>query len=269
MDALHDISLDIDRGECLAILGGDGAGKSTFAKLLNGIIPQMEKGTLTGEVIVNDRRTDSTPISELVQKVGLALQDPDTQLFTGSVEEEVAFGPENFGMPVAEIERNIASALTAMGLSSQSGKSPGALSGGQKQRLIIAAILSMNPDVIVLDEPFSMLDPRGRMELMTSLKKLRKERLITIIVTSQDAEDVHHYCDRIALLHKGRLIEIDAPEKVLRSSEKLTAIGVEPPELLNLSERLVKENLLSPDKIFIEEEAAVRALRFSQSGGDA
>jgi energy-coupling factor transport system ATP-binding protein len=258
--ALNHLSLDIHGGEMLLVLGGDCSGKSTFCKLLNGLIPHEVKGEFSGEVLLNGKSTRSMTTGEIVRDVGLALQDPDVQLFTDSVEEEVAFGPENLGMRVDAIDTNVSRALEMTGISALRGKSPSALSGGQKQRLAIASVLSMAPKVLVLDEPMSMLDPRGRVEFLRMLGGLRDEG-IAVVLTSPEAEEITPFCDRIAVLNRGSLVGVGTPAEMLISSESLTSLGVEPPQLLTLSESLSREGLLLQDsKTFYDEGSALAVL---------
>jgi energy-coupling factor transporter ATP-binding protein EcfA2 len=261
--ALDSVALDVRKGELLAVLGGDGAGKSTFCKLLNGLIPHHVKGELLGEVLMDGRSTREMQISQLTSMVGLASQDPEVQLFTDSVDEEVAFAPENLGLQWDEIDERVRRALRLTGLSQLGEKSPSALSGGQKQRLAIAAVISLMPEVLVLDEPLSMLDPRGRSELLDVLDSLRREHGTTVVLTSHSAEEVAEHCDRIALLSRGRLIGVGAPSEVLTSSEKLLDAGIEPPQLLELSERLVAEGALQDGQTFIDEESGAKRMLVS------
>jgi len=263
--ALTEVSLDIQKGEFLAILGGDGSGKSTLCKTLNGLIPHHVKGVFSGDVLLEGRSTRSTPVTEIATQVALSLQDPEMQLFTDSVEEEAAFAPENLALPWAEIDARVKRALHVTGLSSLREKSPSALSGGQKQRLAIASVVSMLPSVLVLDEPLSMLDPRGRQELLVMLDSLRRERQITVIISSNTAEEIASHCDRIALLDRGRLLGVGSPAEMLTSSERLLEIGVEPPQLLELSERLVASGFLREDQKFIGEERGAEQLLSSLS----
>lgn len=258
--ALSGLSLDINEGESLLVLGGDGSGKSTLCRALNGLIPHETKGELSGEVLVHGKSTRTLRQADIVRSVGLALQDPEVQLFTDSVEEEVAFGPENFGTPVAVIEANVSNALKIAGLSSLREKSPSALSGGQKQRLAIASVLSMTPEVMVLDEPISMLDPRGRAELLQMLDELRRERGMTVIMTSQEVEEVTTHCDRIALLHQGSLVGVGTPSEMLASSERLKSLAVDPPQLLALSESLSGSGISPAGRTFFEEKNGLSIL---------
>jgi len=251
---LQDISLDIERGEIITILGGDGAGKSTLCKTLNGIVPDQEKGEFSGAVLLDGRNIKNLPRSEVVSRIGLAIQDPEAQLFTDSVEEEVAFAPENLGLPWSEIDSRVRRALSVTGLASLPTKSPSALSGGQKQRLAIASVISLLPSVLVLDEPLSMLDPRGRAELLAMLDSLKQERSMTVILTSNSAEEIAVKCDRIALLDRGRLVGVGRPEEILTSPDRLESIGVEPPQLLELSALLSSEKLLNREQAFFDEE---------------
>jgi energy-coupling factor transport system ATP-binding protein len=257
--ALNHLSLDIHGGELLLVLGGDCSGKSTFCKLLNGLIPHEVKGEFSGDVLLNGKSTKSMSTGEIVRDVGLALQDPDVQLFTDSVEEEVAFGPENLGMHVDAIDANVSRALKMTGISALRGKSPSALSGGQKQRLAIASVLSMAPKVVVLDEPMSMLDPRGRVEFLQMLGGLRDEG-IAVILTSPEAEEILPFCDRIAVLNGGSLIGVGIPAEMLTSSDGLMSLGIEPPQLLTLSESLSREGLLHDCRIIFDEGLATAAL---------
>jgi len=257
--ALNHLSLDIHGGELLLVLGGDCSGKSTFCKLLNGLIPHEVKGEFSGEVLLNGKSTKSMSTGEIVRDVGLALQDPDVQLFTDSVEEEVAFGPENLGMHVDAIDTNVSRALKMTGISALRGKSPSALSGGQKQRLAIASVLSMAPKVVVLDEPMSMLDPRGRVEFLQMLGGLRDEG-IAVVLMSPEAEEIVPFCDRIAILNGGSLIGVGTPAEMLISSDGLTSLGIEPPQLLTLSESLSREGLLQNRRTFFDEGSALAAL---------
>jgi energy-coupling factor transporter ATP-binding protein EcfA2 len=257
--ALNHLSLDIHGGEMLLVLGGDCSGKSTFCKLLNGLIPHEVKGEFSGEVLLNGRSTKSMSTGEIVRDVGLALQDPDVQLFTDSVEEEVAFGPENLGMHVDAIDASVSRSLKMTGISTLRGKSPSALSGGQKQRLAIASVLSMAPKVVVLDEPMSMLDPRGRVEFLQMLGGLRDEG-IAVVLTSPEAEEIIPFCDRIAVLNGGSLIGAGTPAEMLVSSDGLTSLGIEPPQLLTLSESLSREGLLQNSRTFFDEGSALAAL---------
>ena len=266
-NALTGISLGIEKGEFLAVLGGDGSGKSTFCKALNGLIPHHVRGVLSGQVLLEGRSLRHMPISEITRAVGLALQDPEVQLFTDSVEEEVAFAPENLALPWSEIDARVKRALGATGLSTMGEKSPSALSGGQKQRLAIASVLSLFPSVLVLDEPLSMLDPWGRRELLDVLDSLRKEFQITVVMTSNTAEEIALRCDRIALLERGRLVSIGPPAEVLTSSEALIGFGVEPPQLLELSERLAASGILKKGQKFVDEARGAEMLGKTHRGG--
>lgn len=257
--ALDRLSLDIHGKELLLVLGGDRSGKSTLCKMLNGLIPHEVKGEFSGEVLLNGRSTKSMSTGEIVRNVGLALQDPDVQLFTDSVEEEVAFGPENLGLPVDSIEASVSRALEMTGISALRGKSPSALSGGQKQRLAIASILSMAPKVLVLDEPMSMLDPRGRAEFLQILGRLRDEG-IAVVITSPEAEEVIPFCDRIAVLNRGSLVGVGTPAEMLTSSESLASLDIEPPQFLTLSELLEREGLLPHGLAFFDEGSALAAI---------
>lgn len=266
-NALTGVSLDVQRGEFLAILGGDGAGKSTLCKTMNGLIPHHVRGVLSGEVLLDGVSLRGMQPADIAPRVGLALQDPEMQLFTDSVEEEAAFAPENLALPWAEIDARVKRALLATGMLGVRDKSPSALSGGQKQRLATASVISMLPSVLVLDEPLSMLDPWGRRDLLVMLDSLRKELQITVVITSHTAEEIAPHCDRIALLDRGRLAGIGSPAAVLTSSEKLLDIGVEPPQMLELSEKLATAGLLRGGQRFIDESHGAELLSAKKKGG--
>lgn len=258
--ALSNLSFEIQAGEFLAVLGGDGAGKSTLCKVLNGLIPHQIRGDLSGEVLLNGKNTSALQISQLVSQVGLAMQDPEVQLFTDSVDEEVAFAPENLALSWDEIDVRVKRALRLTGLSSLGEKSPSALSGGQKQRLAIAAVISMMPPLLVLDEPLSMLDPRGRSELLSVLDSLRKEHGTTVVLTSHSAEEVADHCDRILLLDCGGSLAIGAPADVLTSSKRMLDAGIEPPQLLELSEKLIADRELPRGDTFFDEAEGMKRI---------
>jgi len=258
--ALSEVSFEVERGEFLAVLGGEGAGKSTLCKTLNGLVPHQVRGDFSGEVLLDGKSTRSMQTSQLVSQVGLAMQDPETQLFTDSVDEEVAFAPENLALPWEEIDERVKRALRLTGLSSLSDKAPSALSGGQKQRLAIAAVISMMPPLLVLDEPLSMLDPRGRSELLSVLDSLRKEHGTTVVLTSHSAEEVADHCDRMLLLERGSVMCIGAPAEVLTSSKRLLDAGIEPPQLLALSESLIAEGALPRGQTFFDEEGGAKRI---------
>lgn len=259
--ALSNVSLDIFPGEFLALIGGDRAGKTTLCHVLNGLIPHLTKGELSGEITIDGRSSSSYSMGAISRIVGLSLQDPESQLFTATVEEEAAFGPENLAIPPEEIDRRISWALEVMGIADLREKSPSALSGGQKQRLAIASVLSMFPKVIVLDEPLGMLDPRGRRNLIETLHKLAKEKGVSVVISESRVDEFIEICDKVAIMHNGSVISSGSPSEVIASSDSLKTYGIEPSQLQILSELMIRENLISQNQAFLGERHAREILR--------
>ena len=215
--ALENISLRIGRGEFVAVIGPNGAGKSSFCKSLNGVIPHFEGGVVKGSVLIHGQDTRTHEVADLAREVGLVLEDPDAQLFAGTVLDEAAFGPENLGMEPSRIRRSVARALRAVGLEDLDERSPSSLSGGQKQRLAIAAALAMTPSVLVFDEATSQLDAEGSRRLMELICRLKLRYKLTVIVATHDMNLVSVYADRVLALDSGRAVAFDTPERVLPS----------------------------------------------------
>lgn len=229
--ALYDISLEIHKGEFLGLIGPTGAGKTTLCLTLNGIVPQFHGGRFFGRATVAGLDTLDHSISELARHVGAVFQDPETQLIATSVENEIAFALENLCVPRDEIKRRIPRVLAAVRLEGTEHKHPHELSGGQKQRLAIAAALAMQPDLIVLDEPTSQLDPVGAEEVFATVRKLNKELGMTIVMASHAAEEMAEYADRIAFLFDGRIIAIGTPEEIYSQIDLLYRHYLRPPQV--------------------------------------
>lgn len=233
VDVLKNFNLTIEKGSFVAILGHNGSGKSTIAKLSNGILfPQKGKVTVDG---LETRDDDS--IFEIRKKVGMVFQNPDNQIVSSIVEEDVAFGVENLGVPPKEIRERVDSALKTVGMYDYRLHSPSKLSGGQKQRVAVAGIIAMKPLCIVLDEPTAMLDPSGRKEVIETIKKLNREEKITIIL-------ITHYMDeavqahRVIIFDNGRIKMDNTPEKVFSQYEKVRALGLDVPQSTELMKKL-------------------------------
>jgi len=234
--ALDSVSLDIHPGECLAVLGPSGAGKSTLSRTLNGLIPQFQYGELSGSATIFGQDTARTRVPELARRVGLVFQDFESQLFATSVELEVAFAAENFGLPPDEIRARVSDSLGLVGLSGHERRHPAVLSGGEKQRLAIAAVLAGGPDLLVLDEATTDLDPVGRAEVLALLRALSaggREKPSTIVFATCDAEEAA-LAQRAVLLHSGRLEADEAATQMLADPGRLEAHGVRPPDLAGL-----------------------------------
>jgi energy-coupling factor transport system ATP-binding protein len=239
--ALRDINLTVCEGEFLAVMGENGAGKTTFCKLINGIIPHLSGGHLSGTVTVDGIETKSSSVPQLALLVGMTLDDPDTQLFTSSVRHEAAFGLQNILMPPDEIEKNVKFALKAAGLTGLEDRAPTTLSGGEKQRLSIASALAMvnaeafdaktsvmKGKILVLDEPLCRLDPQGTQEVMSILGELRKNEKITIIMTTHDSAKAAEFADRVCILKNGKIAAVDTAKSIFTNTKLLEENDIQP-----------------------------------------
>lgn len=226
-NAIEGINLELQRGEFLVLMGPTGAGKSTLAACINGLIPHFHKGKLQGDVIVCGKNTRQHTVAQMAEDVGLVFQDFEAQLFSTSVELEVAFGPENFAVPREEIDRRISENLAYVGLSDFRHRPPSTLSGGQKQKLAIASVLALHPKVLVMDEPTTDLDPISKMGIFEITNRLRQRSDLTLLVVEHDTEEVLQ-ASRIALLKDGRLIKVGSPDEILRDVDLLEHLGLMP-----------------------------------------
>jgi len=233
--ALRHLDLTIHRGEFVAVLGENGAGKSTFCQALNGVVPQSRGGRMRGRIVVGGLDTQQATVAELAQKVGIVLEDPETQLFTTSALSEVAFGPENLGVDPEEILRRARWALKAVGLAGYEDHAPTALSGGQKQRLAIAAALAMHPAVLVLDEATSQLDPMGTVEVFSVVRELNGQYGLTIVMATNKGEQVAQFCDRVLVLHDGELVAQGTPREIFADAELLGRVMIRAPQVSQLA----------------------------------
>jgi len=256
---LRDISLQIRRGEFLGLIGPTGAGKTTLCLTLNGIVPQFYGGRFFGRATVAGLDTVEHPVSELAQHVGSVFQDPETQLISTSVENEIAFALENLRMPREEIQHRIPRVLDAVRLSGTERKHPHELSGGQKQRLAIAAALAMQPDLLVLDEPTSQLDPVGAEEVFAVVRELNRELGMTIVMASHAAEEMAEYADRIALLSAGHLVAVGTPEEIYSQVNLLEEHSLRPPQVAHTFYRM-KGNGLPIHDVPVQLEPALKSL---------
>jgi energy-coupling factor transport system ATP-binding protein len=235
---LQGINVEIERGETVALLGRVGAGKTTFCMALNGLVPQATGGVFRGNVRVLGLNTKEHPVADLAQHVGLVFQDPEYQLVQMRVEDEVAFGCENLGVPAAEIEERVAWALEAVGLAAYRDRSPLLLSGGEKQRLAIASLLAMRPGVLVLDEPTASLDPAGKAAVFRVLQELRRRQDLTIVMATQEIERITRFVDRVLVLHQGQIVLDGPPAKILSQVPKLEELGIGAPQIMELAHLL-------------------------------
>ncbi|HCK78208.1 MAG: energy-coupling factor transporter ATPase [Dialister sp.] len=248
-DALKDVTAQIKKGEFTAIIGTNGSGKSTLARHLNALLIPTE-----GELIVEGMRTsDAGRVWDIRQKVGMVFQNPDNQLVAAVVEEDVAFGPENLGVPPEEIRERVDLALEKVGMTSYRKQAPSMLSGGQKQRVAIAGVLAMKPDCIVLDEPTAMLDPKGRKEVMDTIHELNKKEGITIVLITHFMEEAVT-ADHILVIDKGVLKMEGTPREIFSQADKVTEIGLDVPVPADLARRLRKKGMAVSEKCMTDEE---------------
>ena len=233
--AVRNVSLKVRRGEVVALLGGTGAGKSTLIQVIGGIIPNYVKGRLDGRVLVEGLDTKLHSLYELAQHVGVVLDDPEAHIVSFTVEEDVAFGPCNLGLPREEILERVEFALEATRLGDLRDRNPYNLSGGEKQSLAIAGVLAMRPSVLALDEPTSMLDPLGRERVRGILRELNRRYGITIVFSSYDFEEVVDLADRVVVLREGEIVLEGRPREVLQNVELLEKCRVKLPEVTRLA----------------------------------
>ncbi len=230
---LNDLTLDIPKGQFVAVLGHNGSGKSTFAKQLSAIINPSQ-----GKVFVDGADTsDEKNLWDIRKKVGMVFQNPDNQIVATVVEEDVAFGPENLGIAPEEIRKRVDFALKTVDMEEFKKEQPHHLSGGQKQRISIAGIIAMMPGYIVLDEPTAMLDPKGRAEVMQTIKYLNKEHGITIVLITHYMEEAAE-ADRVVVLEEGKVIIDDIPSMAFANVALLKSVGLDVPQVTDLMFRL-------------------------------
>ncbi len=237
--ALSGVSLSIRKGEFVAVLGHNGSGKSTFARHINVLLTPQE-----GKLIVDGMDTsDQEKVWDIRCKAGMVFQNPDNQIVSTVVEEDVAFGPENLGVPQPEIVERVNEALKMVDMEGMGKRAPHMLSGGQKQRIAIAGVLAMHPDIIVFDEPTAMLDPQGRQEVMDTIRMLNKEQGKTIVLITHYMEEAAE-CDRVFVLEKGKLIDEGAPTEVFSHTKKLAGAGLLPPPATQIAEALEQNGIV-------------------------
>jgi energy-coupling factor transport system ATP-binding protein len=236
--ALSGISLTVQKGEVVAIVGHNGSGKSTLCKLFNALLlPSEGFVTIAGMDTCAEKN-----LLEIRRRVGMLFQNPDNQLVTTIVEEDVGFGPENLGVPPAQIRQRVDAALKEVEMTAYADKASHALSGGQKQRVAIAGLLAMQPEVLVLDEATAMLDPRGREEVLSTVKKLNREQGMTVVIITQFMEEALG-ADRVFVLSQGRLVMEGAPNEVFNERLLLEESRLEAPAYVKLRDDLISAGL--------------------------
>ena len=248
-EALSDLSISIEKGSFVCILGHNGSGKSTFAKLLNGLSLPKE-----GTVLISGMDTrDESRLLNIRKTCGMVFQNPDNQIIANVVEEDVAFGPENLGVPTEEIVRRVDDALKKVGMEAYRLNSPNRLSGGQKQRVAIAGVMAMKPECIVLDEPTAMLDPSGRRDVLRTVHELNKKEGITIVHITHYMEEAVD-ADRIIVMDDGRVVMDDEPRKIFSRVDELRNLSLSVPQITELAYELRQAGMPIPLGILTREE---------------
>ena len=257
VDVLENLNLNIEKGSFVAVLGHNGSGKSTIAKLTNGILfPQ------SGKVLVDGMETKpDDSIYDIRKKVGMVFQNPDNQIVASIVEEDVAFGVENLGIPPEECRRRVDDALKTVGMYELREKAPHKLSGGQKQRVAVAGIIAMRPQCIVLDEPTAMLDPSGRAEVMDTVKRLNREEGITIVLITHYMDEAVQ-ADRGIVMDSGEIKMDDTPKNVFARVEEIKALGLDVPQ----ATELIYESGLTPPETILNTQECVDYIKSALEG---
>ncbi len=260
-EILKGLNIDIKRGEFAAVLGHNGSGKSTFARLANAILLPSD-----GRVTVNGiDTTDADRISDIRQNVGMVFQNPDNQIVAAVVEEDVAFGLENTGVPPEEIRQRVDEALKTVGMYEYRTHSPGMLSGGQKQRVAIAGIIAMRPECIVLDEPTAMLDPAGRRDVMKTIRRLCDDYGITVLLITHYMDEAVR-ADRVIVIDEGQVILDGVPKEVFSHVDILKNAGLDVPQVTELVHELNRCGLSLDPQILTEEECAAALASLLKEG---
>ncbi len=258
--AIDGVSLDLEKGQFIAVLGHNGSGKSTFAKQLNAILLPTE-----GTVWIQDLDTSREEnLWEVRKKTGMVFQNPDNQIIGNIVEEDVGFGPENLGVPTEEIWKRVDESLKSVGMAAYRLKSPNRLSGGQKQRVAIAGVMAMRPQCIVLDEPTAMLDPNGRKEVVKTVHELNRKEGITVLLITHYMEEVTG-ADRVIVMDEGRVVMDGTPREIFSQVEKLKSYRLDVPQVTELAYELKQKGLDLPDGILTLDELMENLLpRFAE-----
>lgn len=244
---VHNITFHVKRGEWLSIVGHNGSGKSTTVRLIDGLLEAE-----SGEIWIDGDCLTSENVWEKRRKIGMVFQNPDNQFVGATVEDDVAFGLENQGIPLEEMKKRVSEALSLVGMAEFAKKEPARLSGGQKQRVAIAGVVALRPDILILDEATSMLDPEGRLELIKIVQKIRKDHQMTVISITHDLDEVS-MSDRVLVMKKGEVESTSTPRELFSRSD-LDQIGLDQPFVNQLRESLRASGLNLPELYLTEEE---------------
>ncbi|WP_373718310.1 energy-coupling factor ABC transporter ATP-binding protein [Jeotgalibaca porci] len=245
--ALNNVSLSINRGEWIAVIGPNGSGKSTLAKTINGLIEAD-----AGEVIIGGTKLTEESVWDVRRKVGMVFQNPDNQFVGSTVQDDVAFGLENIGVPREEMLERVAKAVKVVNMADFMDKEPARLSGGQKQRVAIAGIIALAPDIIILDEATTMLDPKGRREVIETIQQLKKEQNLTVISITHDIDEAAK-ANRIFVMQAGELKRIGTPEEIFSVGADIIDMGLDIPFPEKLKYQLARQGLAVPAEYLTEE----------------
>ena len=245
--ALNDVSFSVKQGEWLSIVGPNGSGKSTLAKTLNGLIAPQE-----GSVQVDGLDLTMENVWDIRQRIGMVFQNPDNQFVGATVQDDVAFGLENLGVPRPEMIERIEQALAQVGMTDFAEKEPARLSGGQKQRVAIAGIVALKPKIMILDEATSMLDPRGRREVLQTVKEVKERENLTVLSITHDVDEAAA-SDRVLVMKGGQIIDHDKPEAIFSQTKNLMSYGLDVPFPERLKQALAQENIKVPDNYLTKE----------------
>ena len=259
--AIRDVSVQIKRGEFVAVIGTNGSGKSTFAKHLNALLLPTEGDVLVDGISVRDEAR----VWDIRSRVGMVFQNPDNQIVAAVVEEDVAFGPENLGVPREQLQERVDAALAAVDMTAYRKHAPHMLSGGQKQRVAIAGVLAMQPECIVLDEPTAMLDPRGREEVMHTVQALHDKRGMTVVYITHFMEEAAQ-ADRILVMIKGELVMDGTPREVFADVDRLKELGLDGPVASEVAHDLRAAGIPLREDIITDEELGEALCQYNSKG---